>query len=51
MTKITAAPTVQKTATIKKLLAKSMGAPKKERTLDEDDLMSQFKASSSSSER
>ena len=44
--KITGAPSVKKSAATKKLLAKSLGAPKQARTLGQDSLMDQFKAPS-----
>jgi hypothetical protein len=43
MAKITGAPAPKKSAATKKLLAKSV-APKMERTLDQDELMDQFKS-------
>ncbi|KAL7456767.1 hypothetical protein ACHAWC_008242 [Mediolabrus comicus] len=46
MSKITGAPAPKKSANTKKLLAK-VAAPKKERTLDQDSLMDQFKSPSS----
>ena len=45
MSKITGAPAPKKSAATKKLLAK-VAAPKKERTLDQDSLMDQFKSPS-----
>jgi len=46
MSKITGAPAPKKSAATKKLLAK-VAAPKKERSLDQDSLMDQFKSPSS----
>ncbi|KAL7541160.1 hypothetical protein ACHAXR_010687, partial [Thalassiosira sp. AJA248-18] len=47
MAKITGAPAPRKSAATKKLIAKSLGAPKKERALDQDALMGQFMAPAS----